>query len=122
MIQEVVRLDTELQLHRFLNLEILEESQIGIEEGGAIDRGQNGRTVLEGLSRHGEAARVDPLVVSQIRGRIASDDRIQLNGIGPQDGLVRDLFRCSGNRNSIQSDIEIPAGAYTSQIRSALEL
>src|SRR5215472_4442624 len=65
VIQEVIPVDTELQLLRLRNLEILEEPKIPVEEYRTVDRRQLGRAVLADLRRETEAARVDELVVPQ---------------------------------------------------------
>ena len=62
MIQEVVPVEAELQLLRLLELEVLEESQIGVEERRSVDRRQHGRAVLPDCGRDAETARVDVLV------------------------------------------------------------
>src|SRR5258708_7035263 len=58
VIQEVVAVEPNLQLLRFFDLEVLEQTQIHVEEARPIDRGQDGRTVLADGGGHGEATRV----------------------------------------------------------------
>ena len=98
MIQEVVCLNTKLKFDRFLDLKILEESQIPVEESRAVDHRQQCRTILTNLRRCREAVWIDVLMGPEIRCRIARYDRIQLNGVSSQDGLITNLdaFRVNG--------------------------
>ena len=52
MVQEVVAIDAELEFLRLGDLEVLEESQIGVKEPGAVDRRQDGGAVLPDLGWH----------------------------------------------------------------------
>src|SRR5450755_4532956 len=62
MVQEVACLNAELQLHRFLDLEVLEKPQIRIEERGPVNGRKNRRAVLPHLSGQREATAVDVLM------------------------------------------------------------
>ena len=123
MIQEVVGLSTELKFHRFLDLEILEDSQIPVEERRAVDHRQQCRTVLAHLRRCCETVWIDVLVRPEIRGRVARDNRIQLNRVSSQDGLVAylDAFRVSGAHRTrdnriIQLHVEVVVARAVGQV------
>src|ERR1700751_5578403 len=56
MVQEVVTVDTELQLLRLTELEVFEKPQIGVEEPRSVDGRQDGRPVLPDLRWESETA------------------------------------------------------------------
>ena len=51
VVQEVVSVEAELQLLRLLDLEVLEQPQVGVEERRPVDRRQNARTILADCGR-----------------------------------------------------------------------
>src|SRR4029077_2133041 len=84
VIQEVIPIDSELQLLRLRDLDILEEPKIPAKECRAVDGRELGRAVLADLRRETETARVDELIVPQTRLRIACQDRVELDIGSPQ--------------------------------------
>src|SRR5947209_2087829 len=88
VVQEVVALNAELQILRFRHSEILEDSQVGIKVRRSVCHRQQGRAVLANDSWSGKAIAVHVLMRSQMRCGIAGDERIELHGIGSEDGLV----------------------------------
>ena len=63
VIQEVGPVEAELQLFRFLELEVLEESQIGVEESRSVDGREYRRAVLTDLRWWSETTRIDELIL-----------------------------------------------------------
>src|SRR5450432_4510546 len=57
VIQEVGSIEPDLQLLRFLELEVLEESQIGVEEGRSVNRGKDCGAILADGGRDAETVR-----------------------------------------------------------------
>jgi hypothetical protein len=90
VVQEVVALNAELQILRFRHSEILEHSQVGVKVRGSVCDRQQGRAVLANRSWSRKTIPVHVLMLSQIGGRIAREDGIELHRIGAQNGLVVD--------------------------------
>src|SRR6185312_15265918 len=120
MIQEVRRVQAELELPRLAELEILKYSQIGIEEGRSIDGRKNARAILPDGSREGEATRVDELVLSQVRRGIAGQNRVQLDVARAQQGHVADIECGARNLRAVEIHPEVVASAESREVRSAL--
>ena len=75
MIHEVVGVEAKLQLLALPDIEVLEQSQVGVEVSRSIDNRQSSRSVLADLIGECEAARVDELMRREIRSRVAGNDR-----------------------------------------------
>src|SRR4051812_30255383 len=58
MVEEVIHLDSELQLLRLRDLEVLEQRKIRIEVGGTVSDRKQSRAILPRHGRGGEAASV----------------------------------------------------------------
>ena len=85
VIQEVVAVQAELQLLPLaMNIEVLEQSHIGVEIRRSVDDRQRGGAVLADLVGEREAAQVYELVWREIRFRVARHDRRERN-IGRAD-------------------------------------
>src|SRR5579875_2892894 len=79
MVQEVVAIHAELQLLRFCDAEILEQSQVHVENPRPVNGREDRRTVLADLRGHSEATCVDVLVRSKVGPRVAREDGIKLD-------------------------------------------
>ena len=90
VIEEVVRLCPELQLHPFPDGEVLEHRKVRIEECRSVRRRKQGWAVHAGCRRSGKTVAVDELVRPGMRVRVAGQIRMQLLSIRAQDGLVID--------------------------------
>src|SRR5690242_8888914 len=90
MVQEVKGLNAELELHRLLDLEILENTQIGVEERWSVDWGQECRAILSDRCRHCETTAVDVLMRPEILAGIAGQYRVDLDAIRPEERLIVD--------------------------------
>src|SRR4051794_18898237 len=88
MVQEVVALNSELEIFRFRHSEILEHSQVRVKVSGSVCNRQQGRAVLANRRRSRKTITVHVLMLSQMRGGIAGDDGIELHCVRAQDGLV----------------------------------
>src|SRR6266480_199181 len=75
MIQEIVRREAELQLHRFVEIEILEHRNIVRDVSGTFDVRENERPVLA-RRRQSEAGAIDELVMAQTFAGVARDYRL----------------------------------------------
>src|ERR1022692_185143 len=121
VIQEIGAIEPELELFRLLNLEVLEETQVGIEESRSVNCRQNARSILADGGRDGEAARVDVLVRCQVRCGIAGQDWIQLNIGRAQERHVADIKRGARDLVAIQIPTEI-LSLYPGEVGTALQL
>src|SRR3954447_24745519 len=77
MIQEVVRVETELQPLGFADLEVLEHSEIRVHESRSVDRRGNRRSVLTRTCRQRQTIAIDELMILEIRTRIARPDWVE---------------------------------------------
>src|ERR1700739_170006 len=92
MVEEVVGLRTDLQLHAFLDGEVLEDRQIRIEERGAVGYREHYRPTLAGYCGSGEAVRIyeDMRTGLPWPPVAAGIQRIQRLVTRSQDGLIVD--------------------------------
>src|SRR5580658_1007914 len=119
MVQEVIAVDTELQFLRFGDLEVLKQSQVGVEEPRSIDGWQHRRPVLPDTRRLGETVPIDELVRRQVRRRVASEDRGQLQVGGSQQRGVAGGVTPNGGR---VAKVEVVTGAEPGQVGTAFQL
>ena len=98
VIQEVIAVQAKLQLLPLpMDIEVLEQSHIGVEIRWPVDDRQRRGAVLADLVGECEAAQVDELVWREIRFRVARHDRRERNiGRAQQRGRA-DVLR--GTRN-----------------------
>src|ERR1035438_5284203 len=121
VIQEIGAIEPELELFRLLNLEVLEETQVGIEESRSVNCRQNARSILADGGRDGEAARVDVLVRCEALRGIAGQDWIQLNIGRAQQRHVADV-KC-GARDLVAVGVHAEGlTLYSREVGAALQL
>src|ERR1035437_6330886 len=111
-IQEIGAIEPELQLLRLLELEVLEKSQVGVEESRSVNRGKDAWAILADCSRDGEAAWVDELVRCQALRGIAGQDRIQLNIGRAKERHVANVKRGARNLRSEEHTSELQSRQY----------
>src|SRR5262249_29416073 len=75
VIEEIIRVEAELQLFALADVEILEQAEVGVEVGRSVDRWKHGGAVLADLRGEAEATRVDELMRPEIGSRVASENR-----------------------------------------------
>src|SRR5215467_10177115 len=91
MVQEVVAVEPDLELLRFLDLEVLEEAHVPVEERRAVNRRENSGPILADLVRQREAVRIDVLILAEAGGRIAGQDRTKRDVVGAQQRDIADV-------------------------------
>src|SRR5258708_21767031 len=121
VVKEIRAIEADLQFLRLFNLEVLEESQVGVEEGRSVNRRKHARAVLADARRDGETARVDELVCRQPRGRVAGQDRVELDIIRAQQRNVADVECRARDLVAVETHAEVLT-LYPCQVRAALEL
>src|SRR5690242_11689648 len=88
MVQEVVSVDPELHALGLGDLKVLKDRHVPVEERWAVGDGQKCRPVLPHRSWCSKAVRIDKLMPTQARVRIAGHDWVELYRIRPQNRLV----------------------------------
>src|SRR5712664_3863610 len=90
MVQEVIGLHPELESLRFRDGKVLKHRQVGVEVFRSVSHREQRWPIFANGCWRREATRVDVLMWTQARQRIAGQDGVQLHCICPQDGLVVD--------------------------------
>src|ERR1700677_4667252 len=89
MVEEVVSLRTDLQLHAFPDAEVLEDREIRVEVRRTVGYREHYRAALAGHRRSGEATRVHEDMRTRLRCVVAAGvQRVQHLVTGSQDGLI----------------------------------
>jgi len=107
VIEEVVSVQADLQPLLFGDCEVLEQAEIGVEERGSVNHRQSCGAVLSDLRREAEAARIDELMRSQIRARIAGQNRRKLNVGRAQQRSRADVLRGARDLRAVQRHAEV---------------
>src|SRR6266404_545404 len=121
VIHEVVGVEAELQLLALADIEVLEQSQVGVDVSRSVDDRQSGGTVLADLVGECEATRVDELVRREIRSGVAGNDRRQRNVRRAEQRGSADIVSSAWNLGAVESQAEILAPP-SREVDATLEL
>src|SRR5690606_16326241 len=109
VVQEIVTIEAQLQSPAFAEVKVLEQSQVRVEEGRAVNDRQYGWSILADLAGNRETGLVDVLIRAQIRARIAGDQRAERNGVRAQQRRVAHIKRRAGNLVAVGVHAEVVA-------------